>query len=117
VLEAVKIFSEAVPDSACLFFASGTKSLIVAATVPGSKASDYPAIEWVNAALSVVPGQPTGQGDANLAHGLVLANPELAIFPLKLKDQARGYVFPILRKKGLVKEDEEDDDIPFGFDI
>jgi hypothetical protein len=117
VMQVVKIFSEAVPETACLFFSSGVKTLIVAATVPESKIKDFPAIEWLNIALSVVPGQPKGEGDEKLAHAVVQANPDLGIFPLKLKDQARGAVFPVLRKKGLIKEEEDDDDdVPMSFD-
>jgi len=117
VLEVVKIFSEAVPETACLFFSSGVKTLIVAATVPESKIKDFPAIEWLNIALTVVPGQPKGEGDEKLAHAVIQANPDLNIFPLKLKDQARGAVFPVLRKKGVMKvEGHDDDDVPMSFD-
>jgi hypothetical protein len=116
ILEAVKVFSLEIPDTACMFFASSIKCLIIAAIVPFSKTSDFPALEWVNLALSIVPGQPTGEGNDNLAHAIVLANPELGIFPIKLKDLSRGSVFPVLRKKGLIKDEEEDDDIPIGFD-
>jgi len=117
VFAVVKIFSEAIPDTACMFFSSGVKSLIVVATVPENKTADYPALEWVNTALTVVPGLPQGEGNEKLAHAVVQANPDLGIFPLKLKDQARGAVFPVLRKKGLIKEDEDDDDdVPMSFD-
>jgi len=117
VMQVVKLFSEAVPETACLFFSSGVKTMIVAATVPESKTKDFPAIEWLNIALTVVPGQPKGEGDEKLAHAVIQANPDLGIFPLKLKDQARGAVFPVLRKKGLIKEDEDDDDdVPMSFD-
>jgi hypothetical protein len=116
VLEAVKIFSLEIPDTACMFFANNVQFLIVAAIVPFSKVCEFPAIEWVNLALSIVPGQPTGEGNDNLAHGIVQANQDLGIFPIKLKDLSRGSVFPILRKKGLIKDDDDDDDIPIGFD-
>jgi hypothetical protein len=116
ILEAVKVFSLEIPDTACMFFASSIKCLIVAAIVPFSKISDFPALEWVNLALSIVPGQPTGEGNDNLAHAIVQANQDLGIFPIKLKDLSRGSVFPVLRKKGLIKDEEEDDDLPIGFD-
>jgi len=112
VLGVAKLFSEALPDSACLFLFGGKDEFIAAAAVPDSKAGDFSALEFVNTALSVVPNPPPAQGTANLAHASVAADPDKSIFPLKLKDLSRGPTFQVLRKRGLVKEDESDDDEP-----
>jgi len=112
VLGVAKLFSEALPDSACLFLFGGKDEFIAAAVVPDSKAGDFSALEFVDTALTVVPNPPKAQGTANLAHASVNADPEKSIFPLKLKDLSRGPTFQVLRKRGLVKEDESDDDEP-----
>jgi len=112
VLGVAKLFSEALPDSACLFLFGGKDEFIAAAAVPESKAGDLSALEFVNTCLTVVPNPPPAQGTANLAHASVAADPDKSIFPLKLKDLSRGPTFQLLRKKGLVKEDDSDDDDP-----
>jgi len=112
VLGVAKLFSEALPDSACLFLFGGKDEFIAAAVVPDSKAGDFSALEFVDTALTVVPNPPKAQGTANLAHASVNADPEKSIFPLKLKDLSRGPTFQVLRKRGLVKEDESEDDEP-----
>jgi len=113
VLKTGELFHEALPDNAVLIVSSGEKSFIVAAVVPESKTSSLGAIEWVETALSVVAGAPRPLGTDTLAHGVVMANPEEGIFPLKLKDACRGPVFPMLRKRGLVKKEESDDELYF----
>jgi len=60
----------------------------------------------------VIANPPQPDGNANLAHATVKADPDKGVFPLKLKDLTRGPVFQLLRKRGLVKEDEESDDEP-----
>jgi len=112
VIGVVKLFTEALPDSACLFLFGGKEEFIAAAAVPESKAGDFSALEFVNTCLTVVPNPPPAQGTANLAHASVAADPDNNIFPLKLKDLSRGPTFQVLRKKGLVKEDESDDEEP-----
>jgi len=112
VIGVVKLFTEALPDSACLFLFGGKEEFIAAAAVPESKAGDFSALEFVNICLTVVPNPPPAQGTANLAHASVAADPDKNIFPLKLKDLSRGPTFQVLRKKGLVKEDESDDEEP-----
>jgi len=96
-----------------MLISAGNKSFIVAAVVPESRTSSLTATEWVQTALTVVPGAPQPQGTDTLAHGVVEANPEKGIFPLKLKDQCRGPVFVLLRERGLVKKEESDDELFF----
>jgi len=112
VLGVAKLFTEALPDSACLFLFGGKDEFIAVAAVPESKSGDFSALEFVNTCLTVVPNPPPAQGTANLAHASVNADPEKNIFPLKLKDLSRGPTFQVLRKRGLVKEDESEDDEP-----
>jgi len=112
ILETAEIFSKALPDSACLFLSGGQKLFIIVAVVPPSKSGDLSATEMVNTALTVVANPPPAQGTDNLAHAIVNADPDKGVFPLKLKDLTRGPVFQVLRKRGLVKEDEDSDDEP-----
>jgi len=113
VLKTGELFHEALPDNSVMIVSAGEKSFIVAAVVPESKTSSLTAIEWVETALSVVAGAPRPQGTDTLAHGVVQANPEGGIFPLKLKDLCRGPVFQMLRKRNLVKKEESDDEMFF----
>jgi len=112
VVETANIFANALPDSACMFLSGGKDTFIIVAVVPPSKSNDLPATEWITTALTVLADPPKPEGGVNLAHATVKADPDKGIFPLKLKDLTRGPVFQLLRKRGLVKEDEESDDEP-----
>jgi len=95
-----------------VLLSGGTSIFIIVALVPPSKSEGASAIELINKALSIISDPPAPTGNNNLAHAIVEANPEKGIFPIKLKDLARGQVFVLLREKGLVKDEEEDDDLP-----
>jgi len=112
VLETADLFSKALPDSACLICSGGIKLFIIVAVVPDSKVGDLSATEWVNTALTVVANPPAPEGSANMAYAIVNADPDKGVFPLKLKDLVRGPVFQLLRKKSLVKADDDSDDEP-----
>jgi len=91
------------------------KIFIIVALVPPSKSEGASAIELINKALTVIADPPAPTGNNNLAQAIVKANPEKGIFPIKLKDLARGQVFVLLRERGLVKDEEEDDEPVFYF--
>jgi len=112
VLLVAQNFSSALPEIGCMFVSGGIQQFVVAAVVPEAKAEVLSALEWVNAALSVVAGAQA-QGTATLAHGKVLADPDKGVFPIKLKDLCRGPTFVLLRKRGLVKEESSDDEMYF----
>jgi len=118
VLTTANLFSEELPDSACMFLSGGTKTFIIVAAVPESKVSGANAIELINTALTVIANPPPAEGTNNLAYSIINADPEKGIFPLKLKDLTRGPVFALLKKRQLVKdEEEEDDNLPNWDDI
>jgi len=96
-----------------MLVSAGTLSFIVAAVVPESKTSSLTAIEWVETAMSVVAGTFPVEGSETLAHGVIEADPDKGIFPLKLKDLCRGPVFIMLRKRKLVKENESEEEMYF----
>jgi len=115
VLEAAKLFQAGLPEIGVMLVSGGITSFIVAAVVPNDKVATLTATEWVDTALSVVAGAK-GEGTDTLAYGVVAADPDKGIFPLKLKDLCRGPTFVLLRKRGLVKEEESDDDQMFFLD-
>jgi len=117
VLTTANLFSEELPDSACMFLSGGTKTFIIVAAVPESKVSGANAIELINTALTVIANPPPAEGTNNLAYSIINADPEKGIFPLKLKDLTRGPVFALLKKRQLVKDEEEEDDLPNWDDI
>jgi len=110
VLECAKLFATALPSSACMFVSGGQTSFIIAAVVPDEKTEDLTATDWVTTALTVLATPPEVKGTKNLAHATVAADPDKGIFPLKLKDLTRGPVFMLLKKKGLVKDEDDDDE-------
>jgi len=110
VIATANLFGQALPDSACMFLSGGQKTFIIVALVPPSKSAGASAIELINTALTVLANPPDPEGNNNLAHAVVQADPDKGIFPLKLKDLTRGPVFSLLKKRGLVKDEEEDDD-------
>jgi len=112
VLATANLFAAGLPDVGCMVISGGVERFIVAAVVPEEKTSTITATEWVDEALSVVAGH-VSTGNATFAHGIIPANPDQGIFPIKLKDLCRGPTFVLLRKKGLVKEEESEDEMYF----
>jgi len=113
VLETAKLFQAALPEVGCMLVSGGTTSFIVVAVVPADKTGTLKATEWIDIALSVVAGPPKAEGTDTLAHGVVAADPDKGIFPIKLKDLCRGPTFIMLRKRGLVKDESSDDEMFF----
>jgi len=112
VIATAQMFQKALPDIGCMLVSGGTEKFIVVAVVPENKTGTITALEWVNTALSIVSGHQ-GTGSDTLAHGEIPANPDDGIFPIKLKDLCRGPTFVLLRAKGLVKEEESEDEMYF----
>jgi len=116
VLAVAEFFRTELPNNGCMFISGGTKSFIVAAVVPQEKTSELTATEWVDTAFTVVANSPKATGNDTLAHGVIMADPEKGIFPLKLKDSSRGPTFALLRKKKLIREEKESSDEMYFFD-
>jgi len=112
VLAIANLFATALPDIGCMIISGGIERFVVAAVVPADKTSTITATEWVDEALSVVPGH-VSTGNTTLAHGIIPADPEKGIFPIKLKDLCRAPTFVLLRKRGLVKEESSEDEMYF----
>jgi len=112
VVGTAQLFQKALPDIGCMLVSAGLTKFIVVAVVPPEKSSVMSALECVNEALSIHPNT-TGTGNETFAQGEIQANPDAGVFPLKLKDLCRGPVFILLRKRGLVKEEESEDEMYF----
>jgi len=116
ILDLGKRFSESHPETGILLV-SGETSFILAAIVPLSKSYEASALELVREGCSAVPGYPIEvSGTLTFAYAQIPANPDYNIFPLKLKDQCRGPIFSYLRQRGLIQDEDDDDDLPIFLD-
>jgi len=111
-VDTAKILQPLVPDFGVLLFSGDKERLVVAGFVPKEKVSTVTALELVNEALSVVPGN-SAEGNETFAQGVIEANPDKGIFPMKLRDQGRTPVFALLRKKSLMPEESSEDEMYF----
>jgi len=115
VLSVEKQVRAALPDVSVMILSAEVKNVIIVASVPEAKTSELSALDWVNEAVQVVKGVKA-EGDERFAQAIINANPDEGIFALKVKDAASGLVFPWLRKKGLLKKEEDSDDEMFFLD-
>eukprot|EP01126_Amoeba_proteus_P060273 TRINITY_DN7953_c0_g1_i5.p1 TRINITY_DN7953_c0_g1~~TRINITY_DN7953_c0_g1_i5.p1 ORF type:complete len:103 (+),score=29.36 TRINITY_DN7953_c0_g1_i5:290-598(+) len=95
-----------------MLLAAGVNKLHCIATVPESKSELISAQEWAQSALSKVGGALAEGSTAASASGTVAGNPDAGKFPIKMKDEARGGAFEILRAKDLLPPDDQDEDEP-----
>jgi len=83
------------------------------AHVPEDKhAAAGTAIDWVNAALGSMGDPAISASETNTvttASGTLPGDPNTNRFPIKMKDTARAAVFSMLRKKGALKEESDDE--------
>merc|ERR1719343_1296347 len=99
-----------------MIFSAGTEQLAVAAYVPESKQGDLDCGEWLKAVLGSQNGEVKKTGK-DISSGIVKANADKGIFPLKIREPMILEANNFLRKKGLFPEDDSDDDeMVFGDD-
>lgn len=102
-------------DLGKIFFSAGDKNLAMIAHLPVECAEKADLKEWFSRVCDSVGAKPTFK-DAHFASAEVPADPEKDRFPLKLRDVAIAAGFAYLREKGLVLDDDSDDDINFADD-
>merc|ERR1711939_466245 len=98
-------------------FSCGTEQLAVIAYVPEAKLSELSCEEWLAQTLSIFHGEVVEKGE-QICVGVVRANSDKGIFPLKIREPMILEANNFPRKKGLFPEDKDsdDDDPVFGDD-
>merc|ERR1711912_203816 len=90
-------------------FSCGTEQLAVIAYVPEAKLSELSCEEWLAQTLSIFKGEIVEKGE-QICVGIVKADSNNNIFPLKIREPMILEANNFLRKKGLFPEDKDDDD-------
>merc|ERR1739845_35451 len=99
-----------------MIFSCGTDQLAVVAYVPEEKQEELNCSEWLEAVLKSQGGKLQVEGK-DLSNGVVKADGDKGIFPLKIREPMILEANNFLRKKGLFPEDDDDDDeMVFGDD-
>jgi hypothetical protein len=97
-------------------FSCGVDQLAVAAYVPADKQAELNCEEWLKHTLSLFQGTIV-KSDGAICTGIVKANSDKNIFPLKIREPMILEANNFLRKKGLFPEDKDsDDEMVFGDD-
>jgi hypothetical protein len=98
-----------------MIFSSGTEQLAVICDVPEDKRDQIKAAIWMEHVMEKIGGKLV-KGDDGLATGVMDANAEKGIFPIKMKDEALSISIAFLKEKGLFPDadDESDDEYVFG---
>merc|ERR1712238_399385 len=88
----------------------------VLAYVPDEKQAELSCPEWLEAVLKTQPGYKMITQDKSYSVGIIPADGNKNIFPLKIREPLILEANNILRKKGLFPEDDgsDDDECVFG---
>merc|ERR1712007_170104 len=92
-----------------MIFSAGVEQLAVVAYVPEAKQSECDCGEWLKAVLDSFGGE-VKTSNKDISTGVVLANSDKGVFPLKIRDPIILEAITFLRKKGLFPDNDEDDD-------
>merc|ERR1719330_1800544 len=99
-----------------MIFSAGTEQLAVVAYVPEAKQQELSCAEWLETVLRSQNGQVESRG-VGLSTGVVKANADKGVFPLKIREPMILEANNFLRRRGLFPEDDSDDDeMVFGDD-
>merc|ERR1712107_971839 len=92
-----------------MIFSAGVEQLAVVAYVPEEKQKDLDCAEWLQKVVESQGGTVESKGK-DISTGIVKANGDKGIFPLKIREPMILEANNFLRKKGLFPEDDESDD-------
>jgi len=99
-----------------MIFSAGTEQLALAAYVPEAKHGELSCEEWLKAVLALYGGKVESTSKS-VCIGVVKANSDKNIFPLKIREPMILEANNFLRKLGLFPEDKDDsDEMVFGDD-
>jgi len=103
-----------------MVFSAGTDQLAVIAYVPQALAKDLNTKEWLEKVLALFGGEVVSvadEGKSVKACGIVKANSEKQLFPLKMKEPCITEAITFLKTKGLFPDkDDDSDEMVFGDD-
>jgi len=97
-----------------MIFSAGVEQLAVTAYVPEEKQGDLECKEWLQTVLNLFGGQVVTEGKS-VCQGVVKADGDKGIFPLKIREAMILEANNFLRKKRLFPEDKDDSDDDFVF--
>ena len=102
-------------DLAKIFLSAGDTNLAIMAHMPVEcQGKGTSLTEWTEAIIADVPGgAKITIIDEFFATVEIAGNPDKGLFPLKLRDACIGSGFAHLRAKGLVLDDDSDDDVNY----
>merc|ERR1712113_1148115 len=92
-----------------MIFSAGSEQLAVVAYVPEAKQDVLSCEEWLQIVLDSQAGQVISKGK-DVSSGVVKANADKGIFPLKIREPMILEANNFLRKKGLFPDNDDDDD-------
>merc|ERR1712000_787660 len=99
-----------------MIFSVGVEQLAVTAYVPEAKQGELECKEWLQTVLNLFSGEVTTEGKT-ICQGIVKADGDKGVFPLKIREPMILESNNFLRKKGLFPEnDSDDDEMVFGDD-
>jgi len=100
-----------------MIFSAGVEHLAVAAYVPEEKQSELSCEEWLKVVLGAFGGE-VQRAAKDVCLGVVKANQDKGVFPLKIREPMILEANNFLRKKGLFpdNDDDDDDEMIFGDD-
>jgi len=98
-----------------MIFSAGDTQLAVAAYVPEEKQGDLSCEEWLQSVLSKQPGFKVTSTAKDVCIGVVPADADNGIFPLKIREGMLVDANNFLRSKGLFPDDDGDDDDEYVF--
>jgi len=101
-----------------MVFSAGTHQLALCAYVPESKQPELVCKEWLEKVVSLWDGGKVTEVNPDYCMGMIPANGEKNIFPLKIRESLILEANNFLRKKGLFPEDNgsDSDEMVFGDD-
>jgi nucleoside-diphosphate kinase len=103
-------------DIGKIFFSAGDDNLAMLCHVPAEVAEKASILEWFTAVCKPAiekAGCKIQIVDEFFAKAEVKADPDKGVFTLKLRDECIAAGFQFLREKGLIIDDDSDDDINF----
>merc|ERR1711988_1384727 len=92
-----------------MVFSAGTAQLAICAYVPEEKQGELDCEEWLAKVLAMFSGEIKSKGK-EFSTGVIIADGNKNIFPLKIREPLILEANNFLRKKGLFPEDKDDDD-------
>lgn len=97
-----------------MIFSCGAHQLAIAAYVPADKQKELSCAEWLEVVVKSQGGKLVTKGK-DVSTGVVCADADKGIFPLKIREPMILEANNFLRKKGLFPEDNDDDDDDYVF--